>query len=84
MKQIVVLAYSGGPRSAAAVKWLANRHQADVVTLTLDLGQARDLADIRDHAMGANRNRHELDVVRGDVVAPFDESVRLRRLHQGK
>ena len=58
----MVLAYSGGPRSAAAVKWLANRHQADVVTLTLDLGQARDLADIRDHAMGEGAIRaHVLD-----------------------
>ncbi|HEX8031464.1 MAG TPA: argininosuccinate synthase domain-containing protein [Vicinamibacterales bacterium] len=63
MKQIVALAYSGGPRSAAAVRWLVERHRAEVVTVTLDLGQSRDLADIRGRALGDGAVRsHILDV----------------------
>ena len=69
MKQIVVLAYSGGPRSAAAVKWLADRYRAEVVTVTLDLGQSRDLADIRDRAMSDG-------AVRAHVIDARDEFLR--------
>ena len=43
-KPIVVLAYSGGARSTAAIPWLADRHRAEVVTVTLDLGQSGDIA----------------------------------------
>ena len=62
MKKTVVLAYSGGARSSAAARWLAEHHDADVVTVTLDLGQSGELAEIRDHAMtdGAVR-AHVLD-----------------------
>jgi argininosuccinate synthase len=58
----VVLAYSGGARSSAAVSWLADRHQADVVTVTLDIGQSADVAEIRARARhdGAVR-AHVLD-----------------------
>ena len=62
MKKTVVLAYSGGARSSAAVSWLADRHDADVVTVTLDLGQSADLAEIRAHALSDGAVRaHVLD-----------------------
>ena len=51
MKKTVVLAYSGGARSSAAVSWLTDHHDADVVTVTLDLGQSGELAEIRARAM---------------------------------
>ena len=62
MKKTVVLAYSGGARSSAAVSWLADRHDATVVTVTLDLGQSADLAEIRTHALSHGAARaHVLD-----------------------
>ena len=62
MKKTVVLAYSGGARSSAAVSWLADRHDATVVTVTLDLGQSADLAEIRAHALSDGAVRaHVLD-----------------------
>jgi argininosuccinate synthase len=62
LKKTVVLAYSGGARSSAAVSWLAKRHDADVVTVTLDLGQSGDLAEIRAHALSDGARRaHVLD-----------------------
>ena len=62
MNKTVVLAYSGGARSSAAVSWLAERHNAEVVTVTLDLGQSVDAAEIRARALhdGAVR-AHVLD-----------------------
>ena len=62
MKNTVVLAYSGGARSSAAVSWLIDRHDADVVAVTLDLGQSSDLAEIRARAMSDGAVRaHVLD-----------------------
>lgn len=59
----VVLAYSGGPQSSAAVHWLATTSGAEVVALTLDLGQGGDLEDVRDRALAAGAVRaHVLEV----------------------
>ena len=74
MNKTVVLAYSGGARSSAAVSWLVDRHDAHVVTLTLDLGQSADLAEIRARAMSDGAVRaHVLDkreAFASDIVLP--------------
>ena len=62
MTKTVVLAYSGGASSTAAISWLADRHQAEVVTVTLDIGQSADVAEIRTHALNHGAVRaHVLD-----------------------
>lgn len=62
MNKTVVLGFSGGARSTAAVSWLARHHQADVVTVTLNLGQSGDLSELRDQAINAGAVRaHVLD-----------------------
>jgi argininosuccinate synthase len=62
LNKTVVLAFSGGARSTAAVSWLAKHHQADVVAVTLNLGQSGDMAELRDHALNAGAIRaHVLD-----------------------
>lgn len=59
----VVLAYSGGLNSSVAVPWLAESEHADVVTITLDLGQHGDLEEVRDRALASGAVRaHVLDV----------------------
>ena len=59
----IVLAYSGGPRSSAAISWLAETYRAEVVALTLDIGQGGDLEDVRDRALALGAIRaHVLDV----------------------
>jgi len=62
LKPIVVLAYSGGARSTAAIAWLADRHRADVVTVTIDIGQSGDMNEIRSHALSGGASRaHVID-----------------------
>ena len=58
----IVLAYSGRPATADAVERLAASYAGEVVTLTLDLGQGKELEAVRDRAlaMGAVR-AHVLD-----------------------
>ena len=62
MKRIVV-AYSGDLETSAAIPWLRERFDAEVIAVTLDLGQGRELTDIRERALNAGAVRaHVLDV----------------------
>jgi len=64
----LVLAYSGGPASSVAIPWLREELQADVVTVTVDLGQHESLEGIRVRALASGAVRaHVLD--RRDVFA---------------
>jgi argininosuccinate synthase len=59
----IVLAYSGGLDTSVAIPWLAETHGAEVITVTLDLGQGRELTDIRERALAVGALRaHVLDV----------------------
>ena len=59
----IVLAYSGGLDTSVAVAWLAERYRAEVITVTMDLGQGDDLGEIRDRALTSGARRaHVLDL----------------------
>src|SRR6478735_4019424 len=61
--QRVVLAYSGGLDTSVAIRWLAERYDAEVIAVTLDLGQGRELTDVRERALALGAVRaHVLDV----------------------
>ncbi|MDO8674260.1 MAG: argininosuccinate synthase [Dehalococcoidia bacterium] len=47
----VVLAYSGGLDTSVAIKWIAENYDLDVIALTIDVGNQRDLAMIREKAL---------------------------------
>lgn len=58
----VLLAYSGDVVSSCALAWLLE-HQHEVATITVDLGQGRDLNDVRDRALGIGAVRaHVVDL----------------------
>jgi argininosuccinate synthase len=59
----IVLAYSGGLDTSVAIPWLAAKYGAEIVTVTMDLGQGKELEDVRDRALAAGALRaHVLDV----------------------
>jgi len=47
----VILAYSGGLDTSVAIKWIQDEYDVDVVALTIDLGQGRDLTAIKEKAV---------------------------------
>src|SRR5215510_6082148 len=58
----IVLAYSGGLDTSVAIPWLVEQLGAEVVTVTLDLGQGKELEHVRARAIGAGAARcHVLD-----------------------
>ena len=65
----IVLAYSGSVATSAAIPWLMERYGAEVVTVTLDVGQGVELAHIREQALAAG-------ALRAHVIDARDEFVR--------
>ena len=62
MKRIV-LAYSGGLETSIAIPWLAARDGAEIIAVTVDLGQGKEvLEEIRDRALATGALRaHVVD-----------------------
>jgi argininosuccinate synthase len=51
MADKVVLAYSGGLDTSVAIRWLEEKYNSKVVTLTVDIGNVPDLEAIRQKAL---------------------------------
>ena len=85
MKERIVLAYTGSLQTSVAIPSLAEAYGAEIVTLTLDLGQGRDLEEIRDRALATGVARaHVLDVreeFAHDFVLP---ALQAGALHEGR
>ena len=58
-----MLAYSGGLDTSVAIAWLIESRGAEVVAVTMDLGQGAELAGVRDRARAAGAVRtHVIDL----------------------
>jgi argininosuccinate synthase len=59
----IVLAYSGGLDTSVAIPWLKEKYGAEIIAVTLDVGQGRELNQTRERAMSTGAIRcHVLDV----------------------
>ena len=68
---LIVLGYSGSLDTSVAIPWLAEKYRADVVTLTIDLGQGREVEEIRERALALGAVRaHVLDL-RDEFASDF-------------
>jgi argininosuccinate synthase len=67
----IVLAYSGGLDTSVAIPWLREQFGAEVVAVTLDLGQGRELADIRERALAVGAVRAHVIDVRDEFIREF-------------
>jgi argininosuccinate synthase len=51
MKEKVVLAYSGGLDTSAAIPWLQEKYNVDVIAVTIDVGNEKDFSAVREKAL---------------------------------
>ncbi|HEY32220.1 MAG TPA: argininosuccinate synthase [Dehalococcoidia bacterium] len=51
MADKVILAYSGGLDTSVAIKWIQEKYGMDVITLTIDVGNERDFAAVKEKAL---------------------------------
>ena len=84
MKRIV-LAYSGGLDTSVAVRWLADKYDAEVVAVTMDLGQGKELDDVRERAMAVGAVRaHVVDVREEFARAYILPALQAGAMYEGK
>ncbi|MDA4128054.1 MAG: argininosuccinate synthase [Thaumarchaeota archaeon] len=85
MRSTVVLAYSGGLDTSVCLRWLQEKYDADVIAVTLDLGQQDDLKEIGKRALllGA-RNHYEIDAKEEFVSNYVHPAIKANALYEGK
>lgn len=71
MKKKVVLAYSGGLDTSVCIKWLGERYDAEVVVLTIDVGQGKDIETLRQKAISIGAIRAVALNAREEFVRDF-------------
>ena len=69
MADTIVLAYSGGLDTSVAIRWLKERYDAEIATLTMDLGGKVDLEAAQQRALA-------IGAVRADVIDAREEFIR--------
>ncbi len=50
-REKIVLAYSGGLDTSVAIKWLQDNYNYDVIAVSLDVGEGKDLTFVKDKAL---------------------------------
>jgi argininosuccinate synthase len=75
----IVLAYSGGLDTSVAIPWLAETCGAEVIAVTVDLGQGENLQSARDRALAAGA----VDAYVVDVQHEFAQHYILPALQAG-
>ena len=74
----IVLAYSGGLDTSVAIAWLAEKYNAEVIAVTLDLGQGRELTDVR----GGHIFAHHVSEPTAYGVVEFDDDGRVLSIEE--
>jgi argininosuccinate synthase len=80
----VVLAYSGGLDTSVAIPWFKEQKQADVVTVTVDVGQPVDLAAVRRKALASGAvNAYVVDARQEFADEFLAPALRANALYEG-
>ena len=65
------MAYSGGLDTSVAIPWLKEKYDADVITLTIDLGGGKSDSDVKDRAIKSGAVKAIVVDAREDFVNHF-------------
>jgi len=85
MREKIVLAYSGGLDTSVAVKWMQEKYSAEVVTVTVDVGQQEDLGKIEKNSKLVGAVKHYSIDARQEFVQDYAfRAVKANALYEEK
>ncbi|MEM1673637.1 MAG: argininosuccinate synthase [Candidatus Bathyarchaeia archaeon] len=85
MEKKIVLAYSGGLDTSVMIKWLQEKYNASVITVTLDVGQKEDLKAIEEKAYKLGVLKHySIDAKEEFVKNYVFPAIKANALYEGK
>jgi argininosuccinate synthase len=70
-KQKIAVAYSGGLDTSVIVKWLQEKYDADVITVTGDLGQQKELVGVADKAYKTGAKKVYIQDLKKEFVEDY-------------
>jgi argininosuccinate synthase len=81
----VALAYSGGLDTTVAIKWLQEKYGAEVITVTVDIGQSEDFREIEAKAYISGAVKHYLvDAKRKFADDYISRAIKANALYEGE
>jgi len=81
----VVLAYSGGLDTSVAIVWLREQYRLEVVTVTADVGDHKDVAAIRQKALDLGASEALVVDARREFAAGYAfRALRAQAVYQGR
>jgi argininosuccinate synthase len=81
----IVLAYSGGLDTTVAIRWLEEKYNAKVVTVTVDVGQQEDLKKVAEKAEMIGVAKHySIDAKKEFATDFIYPSIKANGLYEGK
>jgi len=85
MSQKIVLGYSGGLDTTVMIKWLSEKYDAKIVTVTVDVGQREDLNEIEERAYHAGAQKHvSFDCKKEFYEDYVKKAIKANALYQGE
>lgn len=85
MSDKIVLAYSGGLDTSTSIKWIQEKYKADVITLTVDVGQGDDMEIIEEKAKSLGVIKHYTCDLRTEFVEKYVfKAIKANALYEGK
>ncbi len=81
----VVLAYSGGLDTSVCIKWLQEKYEKDVITITMDVGQGKGLELVEKKAESLGVLKHHSIDAKGEFVNDYVfPAIKANALYEGK
>lgn len=84
-KEKIVLAYSGGLDTSVSVKWIQEKYDYDVIALGLNIGEGKDLEEIKQKALDVGAIKSiaidAKDLLAQDYILP---ALKANALYEGK
>ncbi len=81
----IVLAYSGGLDTSVCIKWLKEKFMADIITVTVDVGQKENLEEIGKRAQQIGAIKHYLIDSKEEFVKDYVfPSIKANALYESK
>ncbi|MEM1540457.1 MAG: argininosuccinate synthase, partial [Candidatus Bathyarchaeia archaeon] len=84
-KDKVVLAYSGGLDTSVMIKWIQENYEADVITVTVDVGQGMNVETIEEKALALGAFKHyTIDAKKEFVLNYVFPAIKANALYEEK
>jgi argininosuccinate synthase len=85
MTEKIVLAYSGGLDTSVMIKWLQEKYGAEVITVTVNVGQPEDLTEIEEKANNLGVSKHYSIDAKEEFAADYIfPAIKANALYEGK